>query len=113
MVNEDQTGIIANRFIEDNIRLTYDLISYRNREKLPGLLLCLYFEKAFDSVDWKCMHKVLRAYGFGPDIICQWIYKDIKSAVAVIGLLFQWFSIQRVVKMGNQYHRIYLFCAWR
>ena len=51
LVNEDQTRFIANRFIGDNIRLAYDLFIYLNREKLPGLLLCLDFEKAFDSVD--------------------------------------------------------------
>ena len=34
LVNEDQTGFIANRFIGDNIRLTYDLISYHYRDFL-------------------------------------------------------------------------------
>ena len=96
LINEDQTGFKANRNIGDNIRLTYDLISYLYRENKPGLLLCLDFKKAFDSVDWKFMFKVLHAFGFGPDI-CQWIftfYKDIKSSVTVNGQLSQWFSIQ-------------------
>ena len=53
LINEDQTGFMANRYIGDNIRLIYDLISYLYRENKPGLLLCLDFEKAFDSVDWK------------------------------------------------------------
>ena len=68
LINEDQTGFMANRYNGDNIRLIYDLISYLYRENKPG---CLDFEKAFDSVDWKFMFKVLRAFGFGPDI-CQW-----------------------------------------
>ena len=87
LINEDQTGFMANRYIGDNIRLIYDLISYLYRENKPGLLLCLDFEKAFDSVDWKFMFKVLRAFGFGPDIF-QWIstfYKDIKSSVTING----------------------------
>ena len=46
LINEDQTGFMANRFIEDNIRLILDLISYLQRTKLPGLLLCLDFEKS-------------------------------------------------------------------
>ena len=41
---------MANRFIGDNIRLVYDLISYLERENLPGLFLCLDFEKNLDSV---------------------------------------------------------------
>ena len=66
MINEDQTGFMANRYIGDNIRLIYDLISYLNKKNIPGLLLCLDFEKAFDSVDWRFMFKVLHAFGFGP-----------------------------------------------
>ncbi|WP_419584616.1 RNA-directed DNA polymerase, partial [Thiolapillus sp.] len=103
LINEDQTGFMANRFIGDNIRLIHDLISYLHRTKLPGLLLCLDFEKAFDSVDWNFMFKVLRAFGFGPDI-CQWIstfYKGIKSTVAVNGQLSQWFLIQRGCRQGD------------
>ena len=94
---------MANRYIGDNIRLIYDLISYLYRENKPGLLLCLDFEKAFDSVDWKFMFNVLRAFGFGPDI-CQWIftfYKDIKSSVTVNGRLSQWFAIQRGCRQGD------------
>ena len=71
---------MANSYIGDNIRLIYDL-----------LLLCLGFEKAFDSVDWKFMFKVLHAFGFGPDI-SQWIsmfHKAIKSSVTVNGQLSQ------------------------
>ena len=55
LINEDQTGFMANRCIGDNIRLIYELISYLYRENKPGLLLRLDFEKAFDSVDWKFM----------------------------------------------------------
>ena len=88
LVKEDHTGLMANRFIGDNIRLIYDLISYVNNNKISGLLLCLDFEKAFDSLDWEFMVKVVRAFGFGSDI-CQWIKtfdRDIKSAVSVNGL---------------------------
>ena len=105
---------MANRYIGDNIRLIYDLICYLYRENKPGLLSCLDFEKAFDSVDWKFMFKVLRAFGFGPDI-CQWIatfYKDTKSSVTVNGKLSQWFAIQRNVDKGIRYHRIlFILCV--
>ena len=50
LIDYDQTGFISNRYIGDNIRLIYDLISYLNQKRLPGML-CLDFEKAFDSLD--------------------------------------------------------------
>lgn len=58
---------MANRFIGNNVPFIYDLASYQQRENLPGLLLCLDFEKAFDLVDWNFISKVLRAFGFGHD----------------------------------------------
>ena len=70
---------------------------------MPGLLLCLDFEKAFDSVDWRFMFKVLHTFGFGPDI-SRWIftfYRHIKSSVAVNGQLSEWFSIQSGCRQGD------------
>ena len=89
LIHEDHTGFMANRYVGDNIHLIYDLISYLITKNVSGLLLCLDFEKAFDSVDWRFMFKVICAFGFGSDIR-QWIstfYKDIKSSVTVNGLL--------------------------
>ena len=64
LISEDQSGFMANRSIENNTRLIYDLISDCNTSRLTGLLLCINFEKAFDSLDWTFMHKVLKACGF-------------------------------------------------
>ena len=52
LISEDQTGFIKGRFIGDNVRLIYDVIDYLTSQNKPGLLLCLDFEKAFDSLDW-------------------------------------------------------------
>ena len=87
----------------DNLRLIYDLMHYLDLHQLPGILLCLDFEKAFDSVDWEFMIKVLKAYGFGEEI-CGWIetfYKNIKSNVVVNGQSTQWFNIERGCRQGD------------
>ena len=64
-----RTGFMSNRYTGDNIRLIYDLIYYLNYINLPGLLISIDFENAFDSVDWNFMMKVLKAFGFGPIIM--------------------------------------------
>ena len=51
LINDDQTGFMLIMSMEDNIRRTYDLIHYLNYKNVPGLLLCIDIEKAFDSVD--------------------------------------------------------------
>ena len=114
LINEDQTGFIKNRYIGDNIRLIYDLIDYLNVKNLPGMLLCLDFEKAFDSLDWTFMFKALKAVGFG-DSICQWIktfYKDIKSTILVNGQYTKWFNIERGCRQGDPISPyLFVICA--
>ena len=49
LINEDQTGFLKGRFIGENTRLIYDLLSYTEEHNIPGMLLLIYFEKAFNS----------------------------------------------------------------
>ena len=87
----------------DNVRLIYDLINYLNTKNKPGLLLCLDFEKAFDSLDWQFMFRALRAFGFG-NVLCRWIdtfYKNIKSTVTVNGQTTQWFTVECECRQGD------------
>ena len=67
------------------------------------MLLCLDFEKAFESLDWQFMFKVLKSFGFGKDV-CRWVetfYKDIKSTIMVNRHTTQWFNIQRGCRQGD------------
>ena len=61
---------------------------YLNYKNVPSLLLCIDFEKAFDSVDWNEFYdEMFKAFGFGPSI-CQWLHTfctKIKSCVIVNG----------------------------
>ena len=103
LINEDQTGFMTNRYIGDNIRLIYDLMNYLNSKNMPGLLLSLDFEKAFDSLDWDFMFKVLQAFNFGQDL-CKWVrtfYTDIKSSIIVNGQCTKWFSVKRGCRQGD------------
>ena len=103
LINEDQTGFIRNRYIGDNIRLIFDTIAYLDHNNLPGLLLNIDFEKAFDSVNWNFMFKVLKSFGFKEDI-CRWVfifYKNIKSCVIVNGQVSHWFEVKRGCRQGD------------
>ena len=103
IISEDQTGFLQNRYIGDNLRLIYDLIDYVNKQNMPGMLLNVEFEKAFDSLDWNFMFKVLKAFGFGESII-RWVhtfYTRIKSAVIVNGHTSSWFPIERGCRQGD------------
>ena len=54
------------RFIDENTRVLYDIMHYLEKENRSGLLLLIYFEKAFDSIDWQFLRKTLQSFNFRP-----------------------------------------------
>ena len=43
----------------------FDLIERAEEENVPGILLLLDFEMAFDTVEWSFLLKTLDCFGFG------------------------------------------------
>ena len=68
IINENQKGFIASKFLGENVRLIYDVLFESKKQNLPGLLLSIDFEKAFDFVSWKFIMKVLDFFNFGNSI---------------------------------------------
>ena len=56
----------------ENTRLVYDIMHFTEENNIPGLLLLINFEKAFDSVSWSFSYKVLDYFGFGNSMF-SWI----------------------------------------
>ena len=57
IISEIQQGFLKGRYIGECTRLIFDLIE--KAEDIPGLLLLLDFEKAFDTLEWSFMNKAL------------------------------------------------------
>ena len=56
---------------------------YASRGNLPGMAIFLDFRKAFDTIEWHYLEKVLTHFNFGPDFL-QWfkiLRADISSCV--------------------------------
>ena len=103
IINKDQTGFIKGRSIVENIRLIYDIMKFTDEKNIPGLLLLIDFEKAFDSLSWNFLHKALEHLNFGHSIR-KWVkvcYKNISSAVSVSGHLSAFFNIERGCRQGD------------
>ena len=43
-------GIMSGRYMGENTRIIYDLMYYTEENDIPGLILLIDFEKAFDSI---------------------------------------------------------------
>ena len=98
------TGFLRNRFIGENIRLVDSVINYANIKQIPGLLLFIDFERAFDSLEWSVIEKTLNYYNFGSSLVA-WIrlfYTDISSCVQNNGIdePLTFFSLSRGVRQG-------------
>ena len=94
LINNDQTGFLKGRFIGENIRLIDGLINHTVARNIPGLLMFLDFEKAFDSVEWSFIWKTLSAFNFGSSLI-NWIklcYCSIESCVLNNGWASSYFT---------------------
>jgi len=114
IINEDQTGFVANRFIGENIRLIYDILTYTEINNIPGMLLLIDFEKAFDTVSHDFIRQTLRYFNFGTDI-CRWFdtfYNDITSSVIVNGHISKSFKISTGCRQGDPMSPyIFVLCA--
>ena len=102
LINYDQTGFIKGRFIGENIRLIDSVICYAKEKNIPGLLLFLDFEKAFDTIEWPFIRKTFQYFGFGSSIL-KWLnlfYCRPESCVLNNGWASHFFEIQRGVRQG-------------
>ena len=102
LINNDQTGFLKGRFIGENIRLIDSVINYASDQQIPGLLLFIDFEKAFDSLEWAFVNRTLQYFNFGPSLT-NWIrtfYNNIESCVLNNGWSSNFFNLQRGVRQG-------------
>ena len=58
---------MKNRYIGENVRLISDVIDYTKVKQTQGIALFLDFKKAFDSIEWEYLHKVLDVFNFKQD----------------------------------------------
>ena len=105
LISEEQKDFISVRFIGENARTIYDILHVfeTKRQEIPGLILSIDFEKAFDTVSWKFIHKVLKFCNFGPSIIA-WVelfQKGSESCIIQNGFMSDFFRLKRGCRLGD------------
>ena len=114
LIHEDQKGFISGRFIGENVKLIYDILFETKSQNLPGLILSVDFEKAFDTVSWKFIEKVLDYFNFGPSVK-SWIklfQNGSESCIIQNGHMSDFLQLKRGCRQGvplSPY--IFILCA--
>ena len=69
------------------------MISFAADKNIPGLLLFLDFEKAFDSLNWSFIQRTFKHFNFGSSMI-NWVktfYNNIEKLRSEQRMVFQFF----------------------
>ena len=103
IIHKSQNGFVPGRYIGECTRLVFDLMHHTEKHNLPGMLVLIDFEKAFDSVSWTFLYKTLELLGFGQSFI-RWIKifnTDIKASILQCGFLSKFINIERGCRQGD------------
>ena len=85
------------RFIGETARSILDIIAHTESLQLPGLLLFIDLEKAFDSIEHEFLYRALQCFNFGPSFI-KWIqmfYNNLSSCVLNNSFFLFSFSVRK------------------
>ena len=71
IIGEQQTGFMAGRHIDSNIRKTMDVVSsiYQSKGGIKAVVVCIDFEKCFDRIEHQSIFAALRYFNFGSNYI--------------------------------------------
>ena len=103
LVSSDQTGFVPGRHISSNIRKVLDVMDYTVRKNLAAVLISIYFEKAFDRVDYSSLYSSLQLFGIGTRFIeyTRVLFTDFELCTMNGGHRSDWWSPSRGLFQGN------------
>jgi mannosylglycoprotein endo-beta-mannosidase len=103
LIHSYQCGFVKGRYIGESVRTISDIMDYTKYNDIPGILLFLDFEKAFDSLEWDFLFKALNRMNFGPDFVnfVKAMYTNVSSCVMNNGLSSKYFTMGRGVRQGD------------
>ena len=115
IIHEDQKGFLAGRCIGENIRLIYDILFEAKQNEIPGLLLSIDFQQAFDSVSWKFIHKTFDYFNFGPSFKngLQFFNQALNLAFYKMDIWLSTSACKGDVDKGILFPHIFLSCVQR
>jgi hypothetical protein len=112
LISKEQRGFIHGRNIKDCLCLASEAANLLHSKAFGGnIALIIDVTKAFDTLEWPFLFKVLRSFGFS-DFFCDWMDVILKSAtlsISINGKMHGYFHCKRGVRQGGPLSPL-LFC---
>ncbi|PNX89322.1 cysteine-rich receptor-like protein kinase, partial [Trifolium pratense] len=102
VISESQTAFVKDRQILDGILIANEVVDEARKSKKELMLFKVDFEKAYDSVDWSYLDKVMERMSF-PTLWRKWIKECVGTATASIlvnGSPTDEFPLERGLRQG-------------
>ena len=103
VIDHTQTAFLPGRWIGDNVLFHLEEVDYCQAEGVPGSVLFLDFEKAFDRLDRGWLFRCVDRLGF-PAEIGRWVRLLLQGSMAGVlyhGFLSPWVSVLSGVAQGS------------
>ena len=103
LISPNQTASVKNRYISESGRLISDVIEMSDILDIPGYLVAMDIEKAFDSFNYDFLVSVLKTFGFGENYI-YWIkvlLNDQQSYIINGGFTTPYFNLEKIVRQAD------------
>ena len=87
IIHNNQTGYVKDRYIGETVRSLLDIMEFTDIENIPGLLIFIDFQKAFDSLEWDFLLTVQSALPWPPNklshltIACKYVNSTTHATV--------------------------------
>jgi hypothetical protein len=103
LIHENQTGYVKHRLISDSIRTVQDIMNYTLQNNLPGMMLLIDYEKAYDTLDWEYIWKTLQCANVGERFLymVKLLYNNPESCIINNGRCSKYFTLERGVRQGD------------
>ena len=105
LIAPEQVGFMKGRQITQNLTELLTTIEYCKQNKIQAMIISIDFEKAFDTVNWNAMKKVLIKFGFSTVFINMIMvcYQGFIVNVGNNGYFTQDLEIKRVTNRDVRY----------
>ena len=103
LIHEDQTGFIKGRSCAQNLMELNTVLSIIEKENSESVLIAIDFSKAYDTISFEALEKMLQMFNFGKEII-SWImlcHRNLTSKVLNNGEFSEDITIGRGLRQGS------------